>query len=102
VLVEKRLLMPASHLVVEAGMVRRRAQAGLDEPRRERLHLAARRAVDDARFAVMAREDVGQLAMQVAAPQDAIGQVRTIERSDEQERLGEPELGGDVAADALR
>src|SRR5947209_3678955 len=62
---------------------------------------AARRAVDDARFAVVAREDVGQLRMQVAAPQHAIGQVRAVERSDEQERLGEPELRGDVAADAL-
>ena len=60
-LVEKRLLMAAAHVVGQAGVVRHRAMALLLQPLGQRLDLAARRAVDDARLPVVAREDVGQL-----------------------------------------
>ena len=52
-------------------------------------------------FAVVPREDVEQLAVQVAAPQHAVDEVRPIERSDQHQRLLQPQLGDDVAPHAL-
>ena len=54
VLVEKRVLIPAALVVGEAGMVGPGANAGLGQPRRQRVDLAARRAVDDAGLAACA------------------------------------------------
>ena len=56
-LVEKRLLMPAAHVVGEAGVIRHARVPLSAQPFGQRLDLAARRAVDDARLAVVARED---------------------------------------------
>ena len=38
-------------------------------------------------FALVPREDLQQLAVQVAAAQDAVDQVRPIERSDQHQRI---------------
>src|SRR5205823_205537 len=78
--------------VRKAGVIWKRRDAGAGQPCRKRLDLAARRAVDDARLAAMARDDLLQLALQRAARKRAIEQVRAIERSDQLQRIGESEL----------
>ena len=57
--------LPAALVVGQAGVVRQRAHAALAQPRGERVDLAPRRAVDDARLAAVPREDVEQLPLQV-------------------------------------
>ena len=42
-----------------------------------------------------------QLRVQVAAAQHAVDEVRPIERSDQHQRIAQPQLGDDVAPDAL-
>ena len=93
--------LAAAHVVGQAGVIRHRAVPLALQPFGERLDLAARRAVDDARLAVVPREDVDQLRVQVAAAQHAVHEVRPIERSDEHQRILQPQLGDDVAPDAF-
>ena len=78
-LLEKRFLMPAADLAGQAGMIGRGGVPLLRQPRGERLDLAARSTVDDARFAVVPREYLQQLPVQDGAAQDSIGEVRPIE-----------------------
>jgi hypothetical protein len=101
-LVEEPLLVPAAHLVGQSRMVRHRAMPFFMKPVGQRLDFAPRLAVQDAGFALVSRQDVCELPLQVAAPQHAIGQVRPIERSDEHRRLPQPQLRDDVPSHALR
>ena len=87
--VDERVLVPVPLGVVEPGVIRQRAHAGRRQPLGERVDLAARRAVDDARLAAMAREDVLQLLLQARARQHAVDEVRPIERADQLERLAQ-------------
>ncbi len=54
------------------------------------------------RLPSVAGEHVGELALQVRAREDAIDEVRTIERSDELDGIAQAELRRDVAPDARR
>ena len=92
--------MAVAVLVGEAGVVRRRAHARLDEPGRERVHLTARQTVDDAGLPAMTREDVLDLALEIRAREHAIHEVRPVERSDQLDRRAQAELRHDVAPDA--
>ena len=83
VLVEERVLIPAALVVGKPGVVRPGADAGLGQPRRQRIDLTPRRAVDDARLAAVTREDVEQLALQIRAREDAVEEIRPVERADE-------------------
>ena len=82
---EEGVLVSAPLLVWKTRVIWQRAHTVTLEPRRERVHFAARRAVDDARLAAMARQDVEQLLLQIGARQHAVEQVRTIEGADELE-----------------
>ena len=68
-------------------MIRQRLVTFAAQPLGQRLDLAPRPAVDDARLAVVPRENRLELLVQVAAAQHAIGEVRPIERADEHERV---------------
>jgi hypothetical protein len=81
--VEKRLLMPAPDIVFQARVVRNRPQSRLLQPGCKLFDFAARRTVNDARFLIVASENVGQLTMKVGSTQHTVGKVRPIERSDE-------------------
>ena len=50
----------------------------------------------------MTRQDVLQLLLERRARQDAVDEVGPIERADELDRIVQPELRGDVVADARR
>ncbi len=83
-------------------MIRTGAHPGLDEPCRQRVDLAARQAVDDARLAAAPAQDVEDLPLQVRARNNAVDQVRPVERSDELDGILQLELRRDVAPDAVR
>ena len=51
VFVEERVLIAMAIVVVQAGVIRHGAHAGLGEPRRQRVDFAPRLAVDDAGLA---------------------------------------------------
>ena len=70
--VEERGLVAAALGVGEPGVIRQGAHTALAQPRRERVDLAARRAVDDPRLAAVAGEDVEQLPLQSRARQHAV------------------------------
>ena len=99
-LAEERILVAAALAVRESRVVRERRHTDAGQPRRKRIDLAARRAVDDARLAAMAREDLLELPLQRGPRKRAIEQVRPIERADELQRVSERELCRDVAPDA--
>ena len=100
VLVEEGVLILMALAIGQAGMVRHRAIAFVDQPRREIVHLASRQAVHDPGLLLMAREHVENLPAQVRARQDAIHEVRPIERADHLHRVLQAELRDDIAADA--
>ncbi len=100
-LVEERFLIPAAHIVGQPGVVRRRPQAFSLQPDGQRLDFTARSAIDNAGLARVAFENLQKLAMEIAAAQDAVGQVRPVERTDEDRRILQTQLGNNVAADAL-
>ena len=102
VLVEEGILVAAALGVGEAGVIGLGANAGLDQPRRQRVDFAPRGAVDDARLAAATGHHIQNLALQAGARQHAIDQVRAIERPDELERRFEAQLRRDVAAYARR
>ena len=89
-------------LIREPGVVGQGRGAGLGEPRRQRIDLLSRRAVDDARFAAVSLEDVEELPLQRRSRQDAVEQVRPIEGADQLDRIAQRELRADVAAHARR
>src|SRR5689334_16368918 len=89
-------------VIGESRMVRPRAHTFALQPRRERVYLLARRAVDDAGLAAMTRQYFLDLRLQVGAREHAIRKVRSIERSDQLDRILQRELRRDVAADARR
>ena len=72
------------------------------EPRRQRIDLLSRRAVDDARLAAVALEHVEELPLQRRSRQDAVEEVRPIEGADQLDRIVQPELRADVATHARR
>jgi hypothetical protein len=100
-LVEKRLLMAAADLVGQTRVVGHGGMAFLLQPGGKRLDVLAGSAIHNPRFALVPGEYLKQLTTQVAAPQDPIGEIRPIERPDQHERIPQPQLGDDVAADAL-
>ena len=55
-LAEKRVLMAAALHIRQPGVIGECGMADLAQPRGERIHLAARRAVHDAGFTAMARQ----------------------------------------------
>ena len=85
VLVEEGILVAAALAVGEAGVIGLGANAGLDQPRCQRIDFAPRGAVDDARLAAAAGHHIENLPLQAGARQHAIDQVRPIERPDELE-----------------
>ena len=91
-LLEKGFLAGASDGIGKARVVRHRAMAFFDKPRRERLDLAPRQAVHDAGVAVVAIENRAKLAVQIASTQHAIGQIRPVEGADEHRRFVQPQL----------
>ena len=101
-LAEERVLMAAALAVRKACVIGEGGVPDLGQPRRERIHLAARRAVDDARLAAMAGEHLDELLLERGARKRAIDQVRAIERTDELDRVLEAELRRDVAPHARR
>ena len=72
VLVEEGILVAAALGVGEAGVVGLGANAGLDQPRCQRIDFAPRGAVDDARLAAAAGHHVQNLPLQAGARQHAI------------------------------
>src|SRR6185503_1462182 len=93
---QERDLVAAALRVGKAGMVRQRRNTDAAQPRRQRVDLAPRRAVDDPRLPAPAVENLQQLTLERAPRQRAVQQVRTIERSDELERIPQRQLGADV------
>ena len=93
--------MAAAHIVRQARVVRHGGMTFALQPFGKRLDLAARRAVDDAGFVLVPREDVEQLLVQVPAAQHAIHEVRAIERPDEHQRRLQPQLRDDIAPHAF-
>ena len=89
--------------IVEPGVIRQRADAAVDDSHSASASTSrARRAVDDAGFAAMPREDLLQLLLQRRARQDAIDQIRPVERPDELDRVAQLQLRRDVAPDPRR
>ena len=74
--------------------------AFLAQPRRQIVHLAARRAIDDARLILVAAEHVQDLPLEIRPRQHAVDEVRPIEGADELQRIDQAELRHDVAAHA--
>ena len=101
-LAEERILVAAALAVRESGVIGQGSMADPGQPCRERIDFAARRAVDDARFAFVPRKDVDELLLERGARQRPIDQVRPIERSDELRRILETELRRDVAPHPAR
>src|SRR5512144_1219442 len=93
--------MATAYIVVEPGVIWHRPQPGFFQPRGDAFDFTSRRAVNDARFPVVAFENFGELTMELVAAADAVRQVRTIERSHQLHRRRQVKLGDDVAADAL-
>src|SRR5207302_10349653 len=96
-LAEERILITAAVAVGQAGMIRRRRQARAGQPCAERVDLAARDAVDDARLTAVARDNLLELPLQRAARERAVQQVRPVEGADQLQRIAQRELRGDVA-----
>ena len=86
-LVEKCLLMPRAYVVGQAGMIRHRAVALVPEPRRERLHFAARRTIDDPRLVLVSRQNLQELTAQARATEHPVQKVGPIERAHENDRI---------------
>ena len=86
-LVEKLLLMPRAHVVGQPGMIGHRAVAFLPEPRRERLHFAARRTIDDPRFVLVSRQNLQELTAQARATEHPVQKVGPIERAYKNDRI---------------
>ena len=68
---------------VHAGVIRQRRDALLVEPLGRVLDLAARQAIDDARFARVRREEILELAPRLVLLDDAVADVRPVEARDE-------------------
>jgi hypothetical protein len=100
--VEERVLIAMPLVVGEARVVRHRTNTALAQPVGQRVDLAPRLTVDDARFAAMPRQDVLQLPLQIRSDQHAIDEVRPIERADELGGISQVELRQDVAPHARR
>ncbi len=83
-------------------MIGKRGDAFTCQPRRQRVHLAPRGAVDDAALLPVPRQNIEELAFQSPPRQHAVQQVRTIEGSDDLDRIAQAQLRGDVAADPGR
>jgi hypothetical protein len=79
VLVDELVLMSVPLRVVEPRVVRDGANPRGREPRRQRVHLAPRRAVDDAGIAAMARENLLELCLEARARHHAVDEIRPIE-----------------------
>ena len=79
VLVEEGILVVVPRSVVEAGVIRTRTIARLGQPRRMRVDVLARGAVDDARLAAMSFEHVEDLALDRASRQHTVEQIGPIE-----------------------
>ena len=99
-LVEEGILILVALGIAQAGVVRHRAVAFIDQPRRKIVHLTSRQAVNDPGLLLMPREHVENLPPQVRARQDPIHEVRPIERPDHLQRVLQAELRDDIAADA--
>src|SRR5262249_45203992 len=97
---EEGVLMAMAIFVGEPRVVRRGAHADLDEPGRDRVDLAARQTINDARLPAMAREDVLNLTLEIRPREHAVHEIRPIERSDQLERRSQTELRHDVTPHA--
>ena len=86
-LVEEGILMRLALLIRKPGVVGQGRGAGFGEPRRERIDLLSRRAVDDTGFAVVPLEDVEELTLQQRSREDAVEEVRPIEGANQLDRI---------------
>ena len=77
--VEEVLLVRGADPVRQSSVIRHRGVPLAPQPLGERFDLTARQAIDDAGFAVVARENGLQLLVQAAAPQHPVGEIRPIE-----------------------
>src|SRR4029077_7533282 len=96
-LAEERILVAAALAVRESRMVRKRRHTDAGQPGGKRVDLTARRAVDDARFPAMTREDLLQLPFQRAPRKRAIEQVRPVERTDKLDTVTQRALYSELA-----
>ena len=78
--------MPVPLVVGQARVIRHRAQALVLEPRRQHVHVLARRAVDDAGLAAVPGQHLENLLLQCRPRQHAVEQIRPVERAHELER----------------
>src|SRR3979411_2421843 len=93
--------MPRSHLVGETGVVRRGAAPLPAQPFSERVHFAARRAVDDPRLVLVPRQNLQKLTVEVAASGTARKRVGATDGADGAARIAQAELVDNVAPDAF-
>jgi hypothetical protein len=83
-------------------VVRQRAYADVREPRGKRVDLFSGCAVDDARLAAVAGQRILQLALERRPGENAVHEVRSVERTDQFVRPIQSQLHGDVPPHARR
>src|SRR5262245_34993028 len=83
-------------------MVWKRGHTRAGQPRRQRIYLAARGAVDDACLSPMPSEDLLELALQRPSRKHAVEKVGPIEGPNELQWVAERQLSGDVTPDPRR
>ncbi|OPZ09086.1 MAG: hypothetical protein BWZ08_00699 [candidate division BRC1 bacterium ADurb.BinA292] len=103
--IDEVLLIAPADVVLQAGMIRGGGDAARAQMVGKLLDLLARQAVDDARLAAVASDELGDLVQEAVAGGarlDAVDQVGPVERTDEDLRRRQAELPRDVVADAVR
>ncbi len=93
--------MAAAHVVVEAGVIRRGSTSLAQEPGGELLYFTPGGGVDDTGLVFVPGEDRDQLRVKIGAPQNAVGEIRPVERTDENRRILQTQFADDVALHSL-
>ena len=101
VLLQESVLVAAARALVHAGVVGERAHAAPAEVLGEGLGAQARGAIDDAAFALVAGDELGELAARLVLRLEAERDVRPVERVQEDARPALEQALGDVLARRL-
>ena len=95
---DEALLMSAADPLVEPGVIGQGLDALCPQPRRGVVHLLAAHAIDDAAFAAVPRADEAKkLLARTGLRDDLIANVGPVEPRDEDARLGNREMGLNLA-----
>ena len=98
VLAQEALLVLRARGRVEPGVVRQGLDARLGQPLRGVVHFAPAQAIDDAGLALVAEQELAQLALRVVAQAHAIADVGSVETGDELARVLQRQTLDDLLA----